>query len=906
MKDCYNSSSTLIKIKELDMKRRFSKLSVKKFLSILFLLASFISIASAQALADIESPDKFFGFKPGADKMLFDYEKLVKYLQKLDQSSPRIKLLEIGTSPMGKKIYILFISSEENIANLESLKEINRRLALDPNIPDQEREKMIENGRVFALATLSMHSTEVGPTQSLPILAYDLGTTDNPEILKWINDVVYTIVPCHNPDGMDMIVEHYRNYKGTKYEVSSMPGVYHKYIGHDNNRDFITLSQTDTKAIAAIYSTEWFPQVMVEKHQMGSTGPRYFVPPPHDPIAENIDAGIWNWIWIFGSNLSKDMTEKGLKGVSQHYLFDDYWPGATETCIWKNVIGFLTEAASVRTATPIFIEPTELNAWGKGLSEYKKGINLTFPWPGGWWKLSDIIDYELESFLSILKTSSQNRQEILKFKNDQCRSEIKKGKTEPPFYYVLPSRQHDVSELVELVNLLREHGVEMHRLSAPVSVSDHSFEEGDIAIPLAQPFRSFIKEVMEPQSFPARHYTPGGKLIRPYEITSWSLPLHRGLKSIEVSYRSKDLESKLNQINDTFHLTHDAPSEFSAAFFSVNNNESFKAAFMAYEFGMKVDRLVKPVQVNQRQIPAGSFHMKISEKNRSKFTDLLEQLNISPSFSNESVKISAKPLKIPKIALVETYFHDMDAGWTRFIFDSYHIPYSVIRPGDFEQTDFSKNFDMVIFPNEDESILKQGKRKADEKTYMISGYPPEFTKGIGDKGMENLMTFIDRGGIIISWGRSAKLFMETLKIPLGDDKAEEFQLPIRDLTKDIQKAGFYCPGSLLRAKLVKDHPLTFGMEMETSVFFNRSLVFSTSLPRFDMDRRVIASFPEKDILLSGYCEQEEKLGNKSLMAWFKKGKGQFVLFGFNPQFRASTHATYKLIFNSILLEKIEE
>ena len=96
----------------------------------------------------------------------------------------------------------------------------------------------------------------------------------------------------------------------------------------------------------------------------------------HDPIAENVDAGIWNWTTIFGSNLIKHMTAEGLTGVSQHYLFDDYWPGSTETCIWKNVIGMLTEAASVQYAKPIYIEPNELRVAGKGLSEYKKSINM--------------------------------------------------------------------------------------------------------------------------------------------------------------------------------------------------------------------------------------------------------------------------------------------------------------------------------------------------------------------------------------------------------------------------------------------------------------------------------------------------------------------------------------------------
>ena len=213
-----------------------------------------------------------------------------------------------------------------------------------------------------------MHSGEVAPSQSLPIFAHDMATTDDPEVLGRLDDVVLMFVPSHNPDGMDMVVEHYREYLGTTYEGSRLPRVYHKYVGHDNNRDFVSLTQEDTRVIAALYSTEWYPQVMVEKHQMGSTGPRYYVPPNHDPIAQNVDEGLWTWSAVFGSNLSHDMAKDGLQGVASHWVFDDYWPGSTETSIYKNVISFLTEAASCRTASPVFVEPTELSVRGKGLA----------------------------------------------------------------------------------------------------------------------------------------------------------------------------------------------------------------------------------------------------------------------------------------------------------------------------------------------------------------------------------------------------------------------------------------------------------------------------------------------------------------------------------------------------------
>ena len=241
-------------------------------------------------------------------------------------------------------------------------------------------------------------------------------TTADDATLKSFENVVFMIVPCHNPDGMDMVVDDYNKTKGTKYEGSTMPGIYHKYVGHDNNRDFIVLSQSDTKAISAIQSTDWFPQVMVEKHQMGSEGARYFVPPNCDPIAENVDASLFIWTGIFGQEMIRNMTAAGLKGITQHSIFDNYWPGSTETSIWKNVIAMLTEAAGCQLAKPIYIEPTELTGGEKGLAEYKKSIDLPEPWPGGWWRLGDIVQYEIVSTNTILKTASDNKEKILQLR----------------------------------------------------------------------------------------------------------------------------------------------------------------------------------------------------------------------------------------------------------------------------------------------------------------------------------------------------------------------------------------------------------------------------------------------------------------------------------------------------------
>ena len=870
---------------------------MKKVLLSMAMMLSLMGILAQDAM--LTKPADFFGFEPGSDRNLVTYEQLIAYLQKLDGESDRIHMEQIGNSPMGRPMYITFISSEENIGRLEELKKINRELALNPDIDKEVLQGMIRDGKVFVLATLSMHSTEVAPSQAAPLIAWDFATTGDKKKLEWLDNVVYMIVPNHNPDGMDLVVENYLKYRGTKYEGAALPSVYHKYVGHDNNRDFVILTQEDTRAIDRIFDQTWFPQVMVEKHQMGSTGPRFFVPPNHDPIAENVPAGIFDWIGVFGQHMATDVTADGLAGVTQHYEFDDYWPGSTETCIWKNVIGFLTEAASAQVASPIYVEPTELSVGGKGLAEYKKSINMLQPWEGGWWHLGDIVKLELSSTASIIKTASLYREDILAFRNRVCREQVALGRSEAPYYYIMPTEQHDQGELVNLVNLMKEHGVEVYTLDKQVVLSGKIYKAGDVVIPLAQPFRTFIKEVMETQEYPERHYTTGGKLIEPYDITTWSLPLARQVASFEIEMRNKELEGSLSRIEGAYNLK-EGEIEGTVMALPVSSNESFRAAFDALEKGMKVERLTKDAEIGGSKYGEGSFIISQGSK-KGEWDELVQSLRFQPGRQVDRKALNTTPVEIPKIALVETYFSDMHAGWTRYLFDSYHIPFTILHPGDFSKTELSQQFDVIIFPSNNKEILMTGKRKSGE-SYYTGSYPPEYVKGIGKEGMEKLMTFIDGGGIVIAWGQSVGLFEGMLTIRHKDSE-EEFNLPFRDISSDLAKAGLSIPGSLIKINLVKGHPLTLGMPESIGVFSRGRPVFATSIPKFDMDRRVIATYPEKDLLMSGYAAGEEQMGNKAAMIWMKKGKGQFVMYGFGPQFRASTQASYKLLFNAILLNK---
>ena len=144
------------------MKTRISFCSLTIFMMVVLFAAGL----SAQTGNELVTPESYFGFKPGSDRMLFTYEDLIAYLKEVDNYSPRLKMVEIGKSPQGRVMYIAFISSAENIKNLDRLRDINKSLALDPSLSEQERSDLIKEGRVFLLATLSMHSGEVAPSQS--------------------------------------------------------------------------------------------------------------------------------------------------------------------------------------------------------------------------------------------------------------------------------------------------------------------------------------------------------------------------------------------------------------------------------------------------------------------------------------------------------------------------------------------------------------------------------------------------------------------------------------------------------------------------------------------------------------------------------------------------------------------
>src|SRR5688500_13767783 len=401
------------------------------------------TLFAASTLAQsIPSPSQFLKLEIGKDKVLADYSQIKSYFRALDAASPRVDLEVLGKTTLGDEMIMAVISSEENIRNKARIKQQAKRLADPRGLSDADGDALIRDSKAVVLVTCNVHSSEIASSQMAMEWAPALATATDPETKKRLDEVVLLLVPSLNPDGQTMIVDYYRKYAGTRYEGGRLPWLYHHYVGHDNNRDWYMLTQLETRALSRAVYHDWNPQVFVDEHQMGSEGPRMFIPPFADPLDPDVHPLIWREANLIGSNMAFRLEQAGKSGLIYGYSFDAYWLGGTRnTGWWKNITGMLLEVASARIASPIYVEPNELRGGSKGLIEYKPTINHPNPWKGGWWRMRDIMDYGRIASDALHELAADRREDLQRNLLVRARAAIAHAPAGAA--YRIPREQHD-------------------------------------------------------------------------------------------------------------------------------------------------------------------------------------------------------------------------------------------------------------------------------------------------------------------------------------------------------------------------------------------------------------------------------------------------------------------------------
>ena len=841
----------------------------KHFFPVLaLLLATITTPLAAQKPAHVPTPSEFLGFEVGADRKLADYRQISSYFKALSAASDRVQVEVLGKTTLGEEMFMAVISTSENLRNKAKYQEIAHKLADPRGLSQEQIDALASEGKGIFLLTCNIHSNEIGSSQMAMEWAYKLATTNDPEMLRRLNDVIVLLVPSLNPDGETMVTEWYRKYLGTKYEGGSLPYLYHHYVGHDDNRDWYMLTQIETKNVNQAVYHEWFPQFWLDEHQMGYYGPRIYIPPNADPVAKLVNPLVHRGNNLMGADMGWRLEEAGKSGVIYNYSFDAYWPGGTRnTGWWKNMYGVLTEVASARVATPMQISPTELQGGTKGLIEYQQQINFPNPWPGGIWRLRDIMDYELLVSDAALETMSKYRRELMRGVASMAVEAVHSA--DPSEFWRIPlNDQRDPVVAARLAALMVEHGVEV-RESADAFL-----------IPTAQPYGRFVDEMMGIQRYPEVHLAPNSGILEPYDVAAWSLPLMLGVKAVKVKLAPQE-QSGTTVLKEGSWPSgglveggkYYAIADHQNNVFALTNAMQKAGAQVFFAGGSRQEPVMIIAAHPQLSSTAQKFHLRLH--------------------SLPDLPKSAVPLKAVRVGLYKPFVASIDEGWTRFVLEQYGFDIKSIENKQMRAGNLNAAFDVVILPDTSRDILVDGRTSRESYSEEL---PPEYTGGIGKEGVRALKDFVDKGGTLITLAHSSELIF-----------GEDFNLPVRNAVSSATGRGaastaeFNIPGSLLRVYVDTQNPVGYGMPKEIAAFVDAPLAFQTSVPETDTQRSVIAWYPDdaKDILISGYAHGAERLERKAAAVSFTRGKGKIVMFGFRVQHRAQTEGTFQMLFNAI-------
>ncbi|MES1243754.1 MAG: M14 family metallopeptidase [Acidobacteriota bacterium] len=837
--------------------------------------------------AEIPSPESFLGHRVGEDRKLAPWPKVIEYLRLVDAASDRVSIESAGTSTLGNDMPVVVLTSEANQRNLERYREIARRLADPAGLSEDEARALAAEGKAIALVTCSIHSDEAGSTQMTMEFVHDVATTKDPAMLGWLDRAILLLMPSINPDGQVMVVDWYNKNLGTPFEGGPMPWLYHHYVGHDDNRDYYMLTQKETRAVSDVLYRRWHPQLFLDEHQMGATGPRMFVPPQADPLAPEVHSLIFRTADLVGTGMSMRLEEAGKLGVGSNMIFDSYWPGGTRnTAWWKNITGLLTEVASANLATPLHIEPGELRGGVKGLPEYDRRSNFPSPWPGGWWKLRDIVEYELVATRSFLESAATYRDSLLWNVYRMAKEATEAGRTGPPYAWVIPEGQRDPVASALLVELLLRHGVRVERASSPIVLGRETYPAGTYVIAAAQPYRAFLLTMLRPQRYPEVIPYEGGPIMAPYDVTSWSLPIAMGVEVAESETPVEGLTG-LAAIDQPVWPGGDVAPSAGGWVISHAADSAFAALNRLTGAGKTVYWLDRP---------GGDFYLPAGSVPAEELTRLSRELHLPVRGLDQAPKGPAFRVKPVRVGLYKPWVASIDEGWTRFLLERYGFRFENLSNEQMKASAYRGKVDVILLPAVNRDILERGEPGSPEAKRYWEPLPPPYAGGIGSDGGDKLKKWVEEGGTLVALDESSEYVIDLLS------------LPVTNVLARVSPGEFNCPGSMLRIRMDPTHPLSHGLQAEEAAYFADSPAFRTSPTDARIERRVVASYPDdaRDILVSGYLKGGELLEKRAAVVDFKVGKGRVVLIGFRPQHRAQPHRTFKLLWNALYLAGLEK
>ncbi len=847
----------------------------------------------------VPTPESVLGFAPCADYKLATYEAISDYFRKLDAASDRMQLLEIGKTAEGRTQILTVISSEENLKNLEKYKQIARVLALnrDENgrpLTDDRARQLAREGKAVMWIDFGLHATEVAHTQTAPWMAWKAVTEETDEMREIRDKVIFVLVPNMNPDGGTMIANWYTKHLGKPWEMQ-LPELYQKYVGHDNNRDWFMFNQPESKNIARQLYEEFFPQIVYNQHQTAPFPARIFVPPFEDPANFNIPPLVMRGINTVGDAITRRLDQEGKVGAVSRVSFDTWWNGGMRTApYYHNMVGILTETAHA-TATPADYDPARFpRRFSNGESTLEPSTFYPSPYKGGHWTLRNSCEYMITGSMAVLDIGAKRRQEWLYDIYQMARDAMKDGADE---HYVIPADQWDPNAAVRLVNVLRLGGVEIERATESFTANGKQYAAGSFIIRGAQPFLPYVRDLLNPQVYPDRRLYPDGPPEPPYDVSGWTLNMQMGVAVDKLT--SGAVTAQTERVLTAAYPTGTVSGTAKTAYaIDPRTNEAFIAVNRLLKGGDAIYRATAAVTVGGKSWPAGTFLVASGQGTHARVDQASKALGLHVQALDSAPTGDLVLVKPPRVGLYNPWGGNMDEGWTRWVLEQYEFPYTTLRDKDIRAGGLRGRFDVILLPDATYENMVAG--------LAAGAMPDEYVGGMMPRGVTNLLQFTSEGGTLVAQDSAGELPLTIMG------------LPIRNSVASLRNNEFYIPGTLLRLSVNAANPVAWGMPTEVAAFFTHSPVFEIGRQRnrFGDTREpdppkpaglnVVATYPAKDVLMSGWLMGERYLHNKPAVIEASVEKGRVVLLGFRVQHRGQPHATFKLLFNSIYLGASEK
>jgi len=811
----------------------------------------------------------------GADRQLAPADAIERYFEQIAAASDRVELADLGKTTEGNRTVAAIVSSPENIRNLARIRAANQRLADPRTLPQDDARALAATHKAVVVIGASIHASEVGGTQAANELLHTLATTEDAGLLSVLQNVVVILIPSLNPDGHRLVVDWYQKQKGTPFEGGPMPWLYHKYAGHDLNRDAFMMNMAENRNLARFFYTQWHPQVFLTMHQMGSNGPRFFVPPNVDPIDANYDPLIWRTAALLGSAMALELQRDGRTGVVSNAMYDYYWPGYEDSApLGHNVVCLLTEVATVRVASPMTIGAADLRGGQKGLSEYRPQINFPDPWPGGDWTLRQIVEYDLTAVRGLLNAVSAYREQIVQNFYDMGRRAVEAGRRGGPFAFLILPEQHDLIATAKLEELLIQGGVEVHRALEPFRADGEPYPAGTDIILMAQPFRAYVKTLLERQRYPGRRAGPGGSFERPYDVAGWTLPAQMGVEvlTIERSFEPPPMSRLQTAVVPAANVW----GERRADYYLVDGrgNAAVTAVNRLVAAGAAPAWITAPVAAGGFRYAPGSIVVPTVKGIEPVVAGIASELGLRVDGMRGRAPANTRRVGGARVALYKPWIENIDEGWTRWLLEKHQFSFTSLSDAQIRAGSLRAQYDAIILPSASAERLMAG--------HLPEAVPAEYAGGLGQPGVDALRSFVQEGGTLVCLDQSCELAITALS------------LEIRDMAREAGDK-FFCPGSIVRLELDTSNPLAYGMPERSAGFFS----FSAAYRPFG-GAQTVAIYGMKDLLVSGWIEGEEAIAGQSAVVEAKVGAGRVVLLGFRVQHRGQSHATFRLLFNALL------